>query len=230
MLREGFIMARKFDPAEIPLTPGLQFEAELWRLGVLRVAGLDEAGRGAWAGPVSAGAVILPADERVLARLEGVRDSKQMTPKARAEWARMIPEVALAWGVGLASQQEIDSLGIVPATRLAMLRALEACAARPQHLLIDALRLPGLDTPQTALIKGDARCMSIAAASVLAKTARDGLMVELDGEYPGYGFARHKGYGTSQHQEALRQLGACVLHRQSFAPLRQMSPPGEDRS
>ncbi len=209
---------RRFDPAEIPPCPDLSFELELWAGGLRQVAGLDEAGRGAWAGPVSAAVVILPAMPAVLELLFGVRDSKQMLPAARWHWAAEIRATAAAWGVGLASHLEIDQMGIVPATRLAMQRALRNCACRPDHLLVDALSLPEIATPQTALIKGDARTLSIAAASVLAKTARDELMINLDPVYPGYGFARHKGYGTAAHRAAIDQLGACPIHRLSFAP------------
>ena len=185
--------------------------------------GIDEAGRGAWAGPVCAGAVLLPCDPAILQRLRGVRDSKQMSAKARGEWAEDIRAEALGWGVGFASNGEIDAVGIVPATRLAMQRALAQCELAPAHLLIDAVRLPGVKIPQTALIKGDARVLSIAAASVLAKTARDLVMIALDEEYPGYGFARHKGYGTAVHQEALGRLGPCGAHRRSFAPVRKVT-------
>lgn len=212
---------RHFDPSEIPLLPDLRFESELWKAGCTRVAGLDEAGRGAWAGPVSAGAVILPADPEIAARLNKVRDSKQMTPAERAFWVVEIKANAAAWGVGFASHQEIDQLGIVPATRLAMIRALENLGAFPDHLLIDALHLPQINLPQTSLIKGDARSLSIAAASILAKTARDGLMCQLDEQYPEYGFARHKGYGTAIHQAALQRIGPCAVHRFSFAPIKQ---------
>jgi ribonuclease HII len=213
-------MTRYFDPAEIPPTPDLRFESALATSGLVRVAGLDEAGRGAWAGPVSAGAVILPARGDIAARLSGVRDSKQMTPAERAYWAEVIKEQALAWGVGFASHLEIDALGIVPATRLAMARALECLGQPADHLLIDALRLPEVPLPQTVLIKGDARSLSIAAASVLAKTARDALMTQLHALYPAYGFARHKGYGTAIHQAALRAVGPCEIHRYSFAPIK----------
>lgn len=196
--------------------PNLSFEAALWGQGLSRLAGLDEAGRGAWAGPVSAGVVILPCDMAILERLQGVRDSKLMTPRQREHWSVRICEQALAWGVGFADNHEIDALGIVPATRLAMTRALQQVAVPPQHLLLDALRLPELEIPQTALIKGDRRVLSIAAASVLAKTARDSLMCAMEDEIPGYGFARHKGYGTRQHQEALARLGLSDFHRRSF--------------
>ena len=204
------------------ISPDLSFELPLWAAGAAYLAGLDEAGRGAWAGPVSAGAVILPQDADLCNRLNGVRDSKQMTPRQRSAWAIEIRRAALAWGVGFASQAEIDELGILPSTRLAMQRALDQLDLPPQHLLLDAVRLPAVTLPQTVLIKGDARCLSIAAASVLAKTARDELLLAWEEEYPGYGFARHKGYGTAAHRQALQVKGPCPLHRLSFAPLREL--------
>jgi len=205
-------MTSRPDPSKYPT---LEFEQQLWNGGLGRLAGIDEAGRGAWAGPVAAGAVVLPPDPSLLETLSGVRDSKLMTPLARQSWAPRIREAALGWGVGFASAEEIDALGIVPATKLAALRAL--AGLRPDYLLTDFLVFRDLDLPQTALVKGDRRSLSVAAASVLAKTARDALMVELDGTYPGYGFARHKGYGTSIHQEAIRCRGMCDIHRRSFA-------------
>ncbi|MEN4013145.1 MAG: ribonuclease HII [Bellilinea sp.] len=210
--------------------PALDEETSLWRSGQMVIAGLDEAGRGAWAGPVFAAAAILPplCDSREA--LHGVRDSKQMTARQRAYWAERIRDLVWHCGVGQASAQEIDLLGILPATRLAMSRALEACGARAEHLLVDALRLPDCAIPQTALIKGDARSLSIAAASVLAKTARDAHMQEQELRYPGYGFSAHKGYGTAAHRAALARLGACPLHRMSFAPLRGFILPGESYS
>lgn len=211
-------------PARIepPPRPDLTFELPLWESGLNLLAGLDEAGRGAWAGPVYAAAVILPRDNGVLEILPGVRDSKKMTPRQREFWAERIRRAAAAWGIGAASAEEIDARGIVAATRLAMRRALEACGCQPEHLLIDALRLPGVSLPQLALIKGDARSLSIAAASVLAKTARDAWMAALGEQYPGYGFAAHKGYGTRAHREALARLGPCAEHRRSYAPLRRL--------
>lgn len=188
-------------------------------MGMQHLAGLDEAGRGAWAGPVAAAAVILPPDPNVIKVLPGVRDSKQMSGHEREVWAEVIKQVALGWGVGLASCGEIDSLGILPATRLAMQRALDGLSVVPEHLLIDALRLPKILTPQTALIKGDSIVLSIACASVLAKTCRDGLMRALDSEYPAYGFACHKGYGTELHRQALAAQGPCPAHRFSYAPV-----------
>ena len=204
------------------MNPTLAVEFALWQQGVSRIAGLDEAGRGAWAGPVSAAAVILSPAADLIERLRGVRDSKQMTARQRAFWAEKIREAALAWGVGFASCTEIDEIGIVPATRLAMRRALQRLELAPEHLLIDALRLPEVALPQTAVIKGDASILSIAAASVLAKTERDAWMVKLECDYPGYGFARHKGYGTAAHRAALESLGACAEHRMSFKPLREI--------
>ncbi len=215
-------MRKKFDLSLLPPAPDLCFEQELWSAGAGRVAGIDEAGRGCWAGPVAAAAVILPADPALIHTLAGVRDSKQMTPAERERCAPLIRAQALAWGVGFGSAAEIDELGIVPATRLAVRRALDQLALRPEHLLVDFLDLPEAACPQTALVKGDARCLSIAAASVLAKTARDALLVQLDRQYPGYGFASHKGYGTPAHQEALARLGPCPLHRRSFAPIRAL--------
>lgn len=212
-------MARRFDPSELPASPDLRFEGALWAQGFTRPAGIDEAGRGAWAGPVSAGAVLLPPDPHMLEQLPKVRDSKQMSPNQRSYWAEEIKRVAAAWGIGFASSQEIDAMGIVPATRLAMQRAIAALGIAPDHLLIDAVRLPASPLPQTSLIKGDARSLSIAAASVLAKTARDMLLVQFDEQYPGYGFARHKGYGTASHAEALARLGPCPIHRFCFAPI-----------
>lgn len=184
---------------------------------------MDEAGRGAWAGPVAAGAVILPdcADEISLV-LHGVRDSKLMTVKQRFYWADVIRQKAAAWGVGLASQQEIDELGILPATRLAMKRAISNMALEPDHILLDAVLIRDLDINQTALIKGDMISLTIAAASVLAKTARDLIMIEMEEVYPGYGFTRHKGYGTLFHHRALIEKGVCEIHRRSFRPVKEL--------
>ena len=197
--------------------PDLSHEKHLWT-HFKRIAGLDEAGRGALAGPVAVGAVILPDDEPLLLQaLAGVRDSKQMTPLGRERLAPRIREVALVWGVAFASAEEIDSLGIVRATRTAAMRALRGLSISPQYLLTDfRLELPQLELPQTSLVKGDARCLSIACASVLAKTARDGLMRELDSQYPGYGLGKHKGYGTQAHRSALKRLGYSSIHRKTF--------------
>jgi ribonuclease HII len=204
------------------IQPDLSFEQNLWSVDVTLIAGIDEAGRGALAGPVTAAALILPPDPALLDRLAGVRDSKQLTPQVRSYWAERLRLVAVAWGVGYASHLEIDALGILPATRLAAQRAIDNLAQPPQHLLIDYLFLPECHLPQTALIKGDARCLSIASASILAKTARDAFMQNLENTYPGYGFASHKGYCTQQHVQAIQRLGPCPLHRRSFAPLKEL--------
>ena len=179
---------------------------------------MDEAGRGALAGPVCVGAVILPDDNPHLLRiLSGVRDSKQLTSRQRDQLAPRIKEIACAWGIGFASADEIDVLGIVPATRLAAGRALEAISFFPDFLLTDfRLELPELAVSQTALVKGDQRSLSIASASILAKTARDELMIGLDSQYPQYGFARHKGYGTLLHRKMIAQMGFSPSHRKTF--------------
>jgi ribonuclease HII len=200
------------------IDPSLNFERELWHGGLKHIAGLDEAGRGALAGPVAVGAVILPKDPKLLSILTGVRDSKQMTALERDSAAPRIRAAALAWSVAFASAEEIDSEGIVRATRLAALRALHDLALFPEFLLTDfRLELPQLDLSQAALVKGDVQCLSIAAASVLAKTARDALMRELDAGHPGYGFGKHKGYGTLDHRLALKRIGYSPIHRRTFS-------------
>ena len=199
-------------------TPNTSFESDLWEEGMLHIAGLDEAGRGALAGPVSVGAVILPKDKTLLSStLAGVNDSKQLTPRKREALAKPIMETAVAWAVGYATPEEIDMQGIVRATRLAALRALHQFTITPQYLLTDyRLELPQINIPQTAIIKGDAHCLSIACASILAKTERDALMRELDSQYPGYGLGQHKGYGTQAHRSALKRLGSSDIHRKTF--------------
>ena len=198
--------------------PDIQFEIEIWEGGIQHICGLDEAGRGALAGPVSVGAVILPNDKTLLSStLNGARDSKQMTPLERDSLSVRIREVALACAVGFATAEEIDMQGIVKATRLAAIRALHQFIITPQYLLTDyRLELPQINIPQTSLIKGDARCLSIACASILAKTERDALMRELDSQYPGYGLAKHKGYGTQAHRSAMKRLGLSKIHRKTF--------------
>jgi ribonuclease HII len=204
--------------------PDLNRERRLWHGGFLRIAGVDEAGRGAWAGPLAAAAVILPAKSgaSLRKRLAQVRDSKQMTPLARVEAAKEIQQCALAWSVGAASALEVDRFGPVGATRLAMHRALDGLSESPDCLLIDYLYLPESPLPQRAFPHGDAISLSIAAASVLAKVWRDGIMLELDRSFPGYGFPSHKGYGTRVHAEALLRLGVSAEHRVSYAPIRRI--------
>ncbi len=211
-------------------TPDLSEEYALRAAGHRHVAGLDEAGRGAWAGPVCAGAVVLPLDcDELLGLLGGVRDSKLLTAGRREEMLPTIREVALAVGVGWGEPAEVDLWGVVPATRLAMERAVAGLGERVGALLIDWLELPGLDLAQRSLPRADRRCLTVAAASIVAKVARDRLMVELDEEYPGYGFAQHKGYGTEQHRDALMRLGLSPIHRVSWRPMRgSVGRPAED--
>lgn len=209
----------------IPTTPTFANEQALWQQGLRCVAGIDEAGRGALAGPVVAAAVIAPP----FCALEGVwaavRDSKQLTPARRAALAAEVRAHALAWGVGVVDAAEIDAMGIAPATRMAMSLAVEMAAqtAPPDYLLIDWVRLPALGLPQQSFIKADATIVSVAAASILAKVHRDALLCACAATFPDYGFAAHKGYGTAGHLAAIAAHGPCTLHRRTFAPFTQPS-------
>ena len=196
--------------------PGLRLEQTLWQSGIKYIGGMDEAGRGAWAGPIMAGAVILPNDPRIRLTLAGVRDSKQMTPRQRERWALVIKSVTLAWSVGTASAAEIDEIGILPANRLAMMRAIDGLSLAPEYHLFDFIHWKDCPYPGQRLVKGETQSLSIAAASVLAKITRDALMRELDEQFPGYEFARHKGYGTAIHKMAIAKLGLSLIHRKSF--------------
>ena len=201
--------------------PDLQFEHQFNAEGKQFVAGVDEVGRGALAGPVFAGAVILPFDDvNLISRLSGVRDSKQCTARQRVRLSGEIRQVAVAVSVGMAASEEIDRLGIAPATRLAMARAVTLLSARPEALLIDYVRLPSIPLPQRSFPKGDQRSLSIAAASIIAKVARDELMQSYHSQFPEFGFDRHKGYGTSDHLNAIVRHGPCPIHRLSFSPFR----------
>lgn len=200
--------------------PTLDQEQALWAGGCRRVAGVDEAGRGAWAGPVVAAAVVLPPDPSIARRLAGVIDSKQLTARQRERLLTVVLTEAADSGVGIVPASEIDAYGIAEANRRAMHQAIEALAISPDYLLIDYVRLPSLATPQHSLPKGDSRVLSIAAASIVAKVTRDRLMAELAREYPGYGFERHKGYGTADHRASLLRLGSCPIHRRSFEPIK----------
>lgn len=182
------------------------------------ICGIDEAGRGPWAGPVTAGAVILDPAQPI----EGLTDSKKLTEKKRAALEPIIKQRVLAWGLGWASPEDIDTLNIRQANHLAMRRAVEALGIVPDTILIDGNDTPAdLPCPARSIIKGDLTEPCISAASILAKTARDRLMIALDTEHPGYGFSAHKGYGTKVHAEALTRLGPCPAHRMSFAPVRR---------
>jgi ribonuclease HII len=205
---------------DLPEKPDLKFETELWGKGFGVLAGLDEVGRGALAGPVYAGAVVLPNHDRICDDLEGVRDSKVMTPAERDKWVECIKSCAAAWGVGSATEIEIDQFGIVEASCMAMRRALEALPFQPDHLLVDYITVSNCTIPQLSMPKGDALSLSIAAASIVAKTARDAFMIALSPQYPGYGFETNVGYGTPEHQKALKKLGVLPIHRKTYEPVR----------
>ena len=213
-------MIKEFDLGDIPPAPDFKFEEKIWSQGYLYIVGVDEAGRGALAGPVAAAALIFAPESQLAEQLLGVRDSKEMNTRSRAEWATRLGDLALDFGVGYTEPGEIDSIGIAPATKLAVRRALKMLQYRTQHILIDYIDLPGAACPVTSIVKGDARSLSIAAASILAKHNRDEIMREFEETYPGYGFANHKGYGTRAHFDALSRLGPTPIHRRSFKPLR----------
>ena len=206
--------------------PTSHAEEAAHRAGYLRVAGVDEVGRGPLVGPVMAGAVVLPYPLPPALRGAGIRDSKALSARARERLAPLIREHAVSAAVGSASAAEVDRLGIVEATRQAMLRAVASLAVRPDLLLVDALDLPQAGIPFRAIVHGDALCLSIAAASIVAKVTRDRLMVEMDARYPGYSLARHKGYPTADHLARLRRNGPTPEHRRSFAPVRQLVEMG----
>ncbi|MGA8862677.1 MAG: ribonuclease HII [Gallionella sp.] len=193
------------------------------------VCGVDEAGRGPLAGPVSAAAVILDPDHPIA----GLADSKKLTERQRDQLAPVIRERALAWAVAYAEVDEIDRLNILQATLLAMRRAVQALPVSPRQVLVDGLHCPDTGIPSLAIVKGDSRVAAISAASILAKTARDGLMLELHEIYPYYGFAAHKGYPTAAHLAALRKHGVSAVHRRSFRPVRELlfprREPGRDQ-
>lgn len=202
---------------------GERLEKELARLEAMKayekeykdcvwICGIDEAGRGPLAGPVTAGAVILPKDCQILY----LNDSKKLSEKRREELFLEIKEKAVSWCVGVASPARIDEINILQASYEAMREAVRGLTAEPELLLNDAVHIPGIEIPQVSIIKGDAKSVSIAAASILAKVTRDHMMAEYDTIYPGYGFAKHKGYGTAAHIQALKEFGPCPIHRRSF--------------
>jgi ribonuclease HII len=198
--------------------PDLSNEDDLYLQGYHFVAGIDEAGRGPLAGPVVAGAVILPRQH--LPWFELVRDSKQLSARKRGILFDLIKKESIAMGVGIISCEAIDAANILKATMMAMIQAVEKMPQRPQFLLIDGMNLPRYSLPQRNIIKGDGKCLSIACASIVAKVTRDRIMEEMDKIYPLYGFARHKGYGTKEHICLLNRLGPSPIHRRSFAPLK----------
>jgi ribonuclease HII len=203
----------------------LHHEQAAWHSGAVSVAGVDEAGRGPLAGPVVSSAVVFEKsflEAEADQSLSGLTDSKKLSAKRREFFYALLTECPHAQiGIGRASVEEIDSINILRATHLAMRRALEALPVRPDLALVDGLPVKGLPVPHQAIVRGDAASLSIAAASVIAKVTRDRLMVEMAATYPGYGFERHKGYGTQIHMDALQQLGPCPIHRKSFAPVAQ---------
>lgn len=194
------------------------YERCLWEKGYALVAGVDEAGRGPLAGPVVAAAVVFAGEVFI----PGLNDSKKLSPRQRETIAEEIKEKALAWNVAFVSASYIDRYNIVQASQEAMRQAVLGLSIEPQYVLVDALTIPAVSFPQTAIVKGDALSASIAAASVLAKVARDQYMEELHYSYPFYGFNRHKGYPTPQHLQALQERGPCPHHRRSFAPVREL--------
>lgn len=198
------------------IAPSRSFERQLNNTGIDLVAGLDEAGRGAWAGPLVAGAVILPRD----ADIAGLRDSKLLSPKRREQLYSMIVDAAVAWAVGVVEVGELDARGVGVANRLALQRAAAALSPLPHHLLVDGRDLTNFLVPHTAIVDGDAKEQCIAAASIVAKVTRDRIMVRLHVTYPRYGFDRHKGYGVAAHDAALKKYGPTAEHRTSFAPIR----------
>ncbi len=196
----------------------LSNESELWAQGFNLIAGVDEAGVGPMAGPVVASAVALPRDYK----LRELNDSKKLDEPTRERLAQQIKTDAVMWAVGVAEVDEIDELNIYHAGLLAMRRAVEGLKTAPDFILVDARTIPGCAAPQRGIIRGDSLSASIAAASIIAKTTRDAMMVELDTQYPGYGLAEHKGYSTPRHFEALRRLGASPIHRRGYRPVREV--------
>jgi ribonuclease HII len=196
-----------------PPSAPYRYEAQAWRTGVTLVAGVDEAGRGPLAGPVVAGAVIIAPDRRI----KGLADSKILTPEQREALFHIISERAVAIGIGIVDHETIDRINILQATRLAMAEALARLTVQPGLVITDFVALRDLACPQRNLVDGDARCATVAAASIVAKVTRDRLMLDADRRFPEYGFARHKGYATPEHLAALDRWGPCPLHRRTFA-------------
>ena len=196
----------------MPTAAPYRYEGRAWRTGVSRIAGLDEAGRGPLAGPVVAAAVVIAPDRRI----KGLCDSKVLPPERRQALFAVIHERAVAIGVGVVDHLTIDRINILEATRLAMAQALAGLAVAPELVITDHVALRDCPCPQQNLVDGDARCATVAAASIVAKVTRDRLMCALDAEYPAYGFAKHKGYATAEHIAAIDRHGLCPLHRRSF--------------
>ena len=195
------------------LTELKKIENEIYKTGVQTICGIDEAGRGPLAGPVVVAAVIMPKDSFI----EGVNDSKKVSEKKREALYEQITDEAIAWGVGIIDQKEIDEINILNATKKGLTTAIKELKVKPDRIIVDALdKIDTLGIPYTPIIKGDAKCYSIAAASIIAKVTRDRIMRQWDEIYPIYGFEKHKGYGTAMHMQAIREYGLCPIHRRSF--------------
>jgi ribonuclease HII len=218
------LKAKNRKPASEP--PSLNEENGLSAQGYRLIAGVDEAGRGALAGPVVAAAVILPQYPD-FPWLKSVRDSKEISPAKRESLYNLIKQEAIAISVGIIAPQTIDVIGILNATKIAMCHAVEQLSQPPDFILIDCVRLPQLRISQKSIIRGDKLCLSISCASIIAKVTRDRIMMELDHLHPGYGLANHKGYGTREHVNCLRQQGPSPIHRNSFAPVREVGEIGK---
>jgi ribonuclease HII len=201
--------------------PLYEFDAALRTDGIRLVAGVDEAGRGPIAGPVVAAAAVLPDDVRI----DGLRDSKLISEAERISIYDKIVSLAISFGVGISDVETIDRVNILEATKLAMIQAISSLAVEPDFILVDAVRLPSVSIRQRAEVKADAKSASVAAASVIAKETRDRMMRGYDVEYPGYGFAKHKGYGTREHMDCLRDLGPCPIHRKTFGGVKNLELP-----
>ena len=203
------------------IIPNYNEEQDLFNRGFRNICGVDEVGRGCLAGPLMAGAVILPRDFS-LNTLSKVRDSKMLSAKSRSFLHQEIMKLTEFVGIGVVDAEEIDELGINPANNLAMIRSVQTLPVEPDFILVDGVRISGISIPSKSIIKGDSKCLSIACASIVAKVVRDTIMVEFDKIYPEYGFEANKGYGTKIHIEALRRHGPCPIHRKSFSPVNKI--------
>ncbi len=197
----------------------MKIEEELWRRGFEYIAGVDEVGRGAIAGPVLAAAVILPKNFSP-SWIKDIKDSKLIKESKREYLSYCIKKNAVSFAIGIVDPRYIDEFGIVDATRRAMLTAIKNLSRRPDFVLIDFMILPGLDIPSRSIVKGERESITIASASIIAKTERDRILREMEDVYPGYNFARNKGYGTREHMNAIKKLGPCEIHRRSFRPVK----------
>jgi len=195
-----------------------RYEEEGFSLGYELIGGVDEVGRGPLAGPIVAAVVILPRD----AKIQGINDSKKLSHNMREKLCKIICNTVIDWGIGIVDEQIVDEINILQSTYMAMKRAIKSLKLKPHLLLVDGFKIPQIDIPQKSIIKGDQLSISIQAASILAKVIRDRIMIEYDKEFPQYGFAKHKGYGTALHIESIKKYGICKIHRKSFEPIKSM--------